>query len=141
MRAHHDLRSARMYLTDDVLDLACRSRIEVGRRLVEKKHLGSERPRARECKFLLLAARQYACRPVRNVAQANTFEHVIGTQLALAARHTRECECIRDVRKCRAPEHDRSLKNHRLLSRTAAVCMAAPHDPAVGRFQQSMAQA
>src|SRR4029079_5802532 len=45
VRGHHDLGPARVDLTDDRFQLAGGTRIEVGRRLIEKQHFGSERHR------------------------------------------------------------------------------------------------
>ena len=60
---------ARVDRRDDRLDLARRAGIEARRRLVEKQHVGLQRPRAREREALLLAAGQHARRAVARVAR------------------------------------------------------------------------
>src|SRR5689334_11259209 len=65
VRGHHDLGAGGADAGDDLLDGACRRGIEAGGRRVEEQHVGAQRPGARQCDALLLAAGQHACRPVR----------------------------------------------------------------------------
>ena len=60
VRHHHDLGAGGVHRADDLFDFVRRARVEVRGRFVEKQHLRMQRPRARQCEPLLLAAGQHA---------------------------------------------------------------------------------
>src|SRR5262245_40298568 len=73
---HHDLGSSGIEGLDDALDLAARGRIEARRRLVEKQHLGMQRPGASEREALLLASGKRARGPRREAGEADAVERL-----------------------------------------------------------------
>ena len=83
VRRHDDLGARGVERLDHGLDLARRARIEARGRLVEKQHLRMQRPGAREREALLLAAREHARRPVREVGEPDLAQRLQRERLAL----------------------------------------------------------
>src|SRR5262249_2931790 len=72
---HDDLGAAEVDGRDYVLAGARRGRGEARRRLVKKQDLGRRRPGARQGQPLLLADRELAGRPLREVAESRVVEY------------------------------------------------------------------
>ena len=100
---------------DDGLDLARRAGIEVGGGLVEEQHLGMQRPGARQREALLLAAREHARRPLREVRQADLLRALPWRRAAPASATPATLKRVDDVGERRAAQHHRPLEHHRLL--------------------------